>query len=323
MLRQSISGKVSVARAILLMLAIGALGTTRGRLEAKDTAAVQQASFERSQPASKPQSVRFGRRAPQVGDQMEQTVSVTLKLDSLARQQSQIVERAKTAVHRSQRRLMTSTDVADGMTTAAMVRYLSATMQSAAGEREADLTAVPTSRQPVHEKKYRCRRIGEKLEIVDDDGHIPPLDEYEIVAQNMEALGGANPLAEFLCGQTVSVGQQLALPNDVADKLLGLGDEVGKAMRFDLTLRDVRPIDGAMCAVFDAGIEAASSRSSQMRLALDGPLAVQVDTCRAVEANFVGPIGMSETRGSLSETYQISATGRMTIAIKTEYRDAP
>ena len=58
-----------------------------------------------------------------------------------------------------------------------------------------------------------------------------------------------------------------------------------------------------------------------MRLAVEGPLAIEVDTCRAVDATFAGPIGMSETRGSLSATYQMTGTGKMTVHIASKYSD--
>ena len=78
----------------------------------------------------------------------------------------------------------------------------------------------------------------------------------------------------------------------------------------------------ATCAEFRASIEAASNDSSQMRLVVEGPLVIQVDTCRAVAANFTGPIGMSETRGSLTATYQMAGTGNMTVSIASNYGDA-
>jgi hypothetical protein len=103
---------------------------------------------------------------------------------------------------------------------------------------------------------------------------------------------------------------------------MGLGGEMGKVSRFELTLQSVKQISGRNCAEFLASIEAASNDSSQMRLAVDGPLTIEIDTCRAVAANFTGPIGMSETRGSLSATYQMTGTGKMTVSIASHYDDA-
>ena len=283
---------------------------------------VEPASFGQTVPvAVTGRSVHFGRRAPQVGDQLEQNLSVTLQLDTMVRQENQVLEQTKTALRRQQRRVVTTTHVNQGMAVAVLVRYAEAAKEIAAGTAAGKLGEAKLAALPVQGKAYRVRRDGETLLITDEAGKVPPLDEYEIVALNMEALGRPNPLADFLADRTLAVGQQIALPNEVAEKLMGLGGEMGKVTRFELTLADLSTINDATCAVFQANIEAASIDSSQMRLAVEGPLAIEVDTCRAVEANFTGPIGMSETRGSLSATYQMTGTGKMTVRIASKYSD--
>ena len=227
------------------------------------------------------------------------------------------------ATHRHQRRVVTTTDVAGGAAVAALVRYPVATTQVITAHDAAELRTLgaPTSSQPVEGKAYRCRRTDEKLDVADEQGNIPPLDAYKIVAQNMETLGRVNPLAEFLGGRTVSVGEKISVPHGVAERLLGLGDEFGQVSRFDLVLKEVKTAGGTQCAVFTASIDAASTNASQMRMQVDGQLVIQASTCRAVEANFSGPIGMSETRGSLTEQYQMTGTGRISVSIGTVYRD--
>jgi hypothetical protein len=282
---------------------------------------VQPATYERGAAVAGVRSVQFDRRVPQVGDQLEQSLSIGLKLDTMVRQANEVLEQSKTALRRHQRRVVTTTHVTGGLTDAVTVRYVEAAKQMASGTSAGKLGEFATSPQPVQGKTYRCRRDGEALLITDTDGKIPPLDEYEIVALNMESLGRPNPLAAFLAGRTVAIGQRLALPNDVAEKLLGMGGELGSVTRFELTLTDIKTMDGTTCALFQANIEAASSDSSQMRLAVDGPLAIQADTCRAVHAAFTGPIGMSETRGSLTATYQLTGTGNMSVDIASKYDD--
>jgi hypothetical protein len=277
------------------------------------------ASFERSEF----RTVSFGRQLPQVGDQTEQTLSMELRLDTTIRQGNQLVERGATAMCREQHRVITTSEVADDRTTAARVRYVAATTKTGRGERLRDLDGqnLGTAAQPVEGKAYDCRLDDDKLVVTDPQGDIPPIEEYQIVAENMQSLGQSNPLAEFLVGRTIGVGQQLTLPREVAERLLGIGDSLGRVNQFVLTLEDVRHIDGVQCAVFKAGVDAASNDSSQMRLELAGPLVIQVDTCRAVQADLVGPIGMTETRGSLDHTYQMAGTGRMTVRIVSTYHD--
>jgi hypothetical protein len=311
-----------------LLPALALLATASGvAAQTPWDSSAQPASYERNTAPSlkgisgDARSVTFSRREPLVGDQIEQTLGVEMQLDTIVRQQTEVFNRGKMAMKRHQRRQMTTTDVVDGMTKAVLVRYLEATRESAAGPTIEDLKNAQNIPQPVQGKAYRCRRDEEKLTVVDEAGNIPPMDEFEIVAGNMESLGRANPIGEYLAGRTVKIGDQLSLPHEVAEKLLGLGDTLGKVSQFTLRLDEVRAIDGVECAVFHASIDAASADSTQMRLQVEGPLVIQAPTCRAVQACFAGPIGMSETRGSLTATYQMTGTGRMHVDIASTYRD--
>jgi hypothetical protein len=292
--------------------------TLAARSSAQSVAPV---SYDRAATAAPVQSVKFSRRAPLVGDQLEQNLSVGLNLDTMVRQNQQVLEKSKTALRREQRRIITTTHVENGMPAAVTVRYAEATKEIATGSAEGKLGESNLAAQPVRGKVYRVRREGEALLITDEQGAVPPLDEYEIVALNMDSLGRPNPLADFLAGKKLSIGERISLPNEVAEKLMGLGGELGKVTRFDLTLEKVATIADRRCAIFQSSVEAASNDSSQMRLAVEGPLAIEIDSCRAVEATFAGPIGMSETRGSLSATYQMTGTGKMTVHIASKYSD--
>jgi hypothetical protein len=279
------------------------------------------AAYNAPAPSATSQSVTFQRRVPEIGDQLEQNFNVSLELTSMVRQNNQILEKTKNALRRTQRRVVTTTHVAGGVPVAVMVRYAEAGKQIATGPADGQLSAPKSLAQPVEGKVYRVARDGEALLIKDEQGSIPPLDEYEIVALNMESLGRPNPLADFLTGQTIAVGQTVELPAAVAEKLMGLGGDLGKVTRFSITLQQIDTVQGRRCAVFQSTIEAESIDSSQMRLAVDGPMAIEIDTCRAVEANFAGPIGMSETRGSLSATYQMTGTGKMAVTIASKFSD--
>jgi hypothetical protein len=290
-------------------------------------AMAQQPSKFSERPASYQRSefrtVRFDRQLPRIGDQIEQSLSMELRLDTTIRQGDQVIERNATSTCREQRRLVTTSSVADDRATAVRVRYVAATTKTGHGQRLHDLDSQPlaTAPQPVEGKVYDCRREKDQLIVTDHEGNIPPIEEFRIVSENMQSLGQPNPLAEFLVGRVVGVGQQLTLPREVAERLLGISDSFGRVEQFVLTLEDVQPIDGVPCAMFKASVDAASNDSSQMRLELEGPLVIQVDTCRAVQADLVGPIGMVETRGSLGHIYQLAGTGRMTVRIASTYHD--
>jgi hypothetical protein len=285
---------------------------------------VRPASLDRVPARGLVSSVRFSRRAPQLGDQIEQTVSQDMSLTTVWRQGNQVASTTATSVRNHQRRLIATTDVEDGRAVAATLKYLEATKQAVDSEKPA--SAVPGASpqtQPVAGKTYLCRREGDKLVVTDEQGNIPPPAEFEIVTNHMEAIGRPNPLGEFLDGRTVAIGETLSLPLDVAGRLLGLSGEFGQLTRFDLTLREVRSENGAECAEFQARIEAASNDSSQMRLHVAGPLVVQVTTCRAIHSKFRGPIALSESRGSYSSRFQLISTGQLEMNLASTYRDAP
>jgi hypothetical protein len=56
-----------------------------------------------------------------------------------------------------------------------------------------------------------------------------------------------------------------------------------------------------------------------MRLQVEGPLVVQIDTCRAVRTELSGPIALSETRGTYSTISHLFGTGRMNMRITSTY----
>jgi hypothetical protein len=305
-----------------LNVCVAALTLNAVAVSYADAQSIAPASYDRvANVAADAPTVQFSRRAPQVGDQLQQVLSVGLNLNTMVRQDQQVLEKSKTSIRREQTRVVTATHVHDGVTMAVSVRYAAATRELATGPADGEFGDPQRKPQPVEGKVYRVARDGEALVITAEDGSVPPLDEYEIIALNMESLGRPNPLADFLAGKTLAIGQQISLPAEVAEKLMGLGGELGEVTRFDLTLKSVATVGERKCAVFQSNIEAVSNDSSQMRLAVEGPLAIEIDTCRTVDATFAGPIGMSETRGSLSATYQLTGTGRMSIHIATKYAD--
>src|SRR5262245_39186239 len=216
----------------LLTLVIAASAAAQ---EAKQSA-VQPAVFTRTQMASGSQTVEFGRQGPRVGDHVEQKIALEMRLATSLRQDNKVLEKNETTMRNTQRRSVTTTEVLDGRTQAVLVRYPEATKQMimgpdaskpAADAKTAEAKNSEPVPQPVQGKAYRCRREpGDygKLTVVNGEGLIPPLEEYTIVAQSMEMVGRPNPLAEFLAGRKVAVGETLPLPKDVADRLFGIGE---------------------------------------------------------------------------------------------------
>jgi hypothetical protein len=327
------AGKVGIFCAVFVLLAMKLCGHTAFAQPATATSqpSVRQASFSESASRAKPRAVQFGGRLPRVGDQVQQTLALEMRLAMSARQGDQLVRKSRMATRSKQRRLVTTTDVVAGRTMEVTVRYLEAARRMAASDTlaagESDgkvLETAPDIAQAVQGNLYYCRReSGEagRLVITDEQGKVPPPEECEIVSQNMETVGRPNPLAEFLAGRTVATGETLALPKEAADRLFNLGRQFGEVTRFDLTLRDTIIVDGETCAVFSAQIEAASWDSSQMALQVEGQLVVQIDSCRAARTELSGPIAISELRGSHSNAQQVIGTGQLSMRIACAYRN--
>jgi hypothetical protein len=292
---------------------------------------VRQAALTRDESVTQVESVRFSRQPPHVGDQVEQRVALEMRLAISVRRDRELLESNELRMRNTQRRLVTTTEIVDGRTQAALVRYPEATKQHAVGEaarQSFDSTTSPVADrtvQPVQGKTYHCRREpGDEgqLVITDEAGNIPPLDEYEIVAQGMDSVGRANPLADYLADRTVSVGETLTLPREFADRLFGIKERFGDIARFDLKLTEVRSEKNAQHAVFHVHIDAASHDATQVRLQVAGPLVIEVGSCRAVQTKLSGPLAMTESRGTYSTAQFLTSAGQTTMSIDARFRDA-
>ena len=285
---------------------------------------VEQATFTRPSLGDVPEIVTFARHDAHKGDEAEQTIGLDLRMTMTMRQANEVVGKNQTTVRTNQKRLITTTAVDNGRAVAIRLQYPIATKQELILEGPAGEPPAAVS-QPVQGKTYLCRREpGEngKLVITDEAGNRPPTDEYDIVDQQMQMVGRGNPLAQYLAGRQMTVGEKIELPTAVASQLFNLGDKFGKVSRFTLALERVEEEGGQPYAVFHANVDAVSAAATQMRLEVEGPLVVDIATCRAQKISLTGPIGMSETRGSYSTAYQIIGTGKLQMSIASAYRDA-
>ncbi len=319
--------------AAVVVVCVACAISLRSGAESPESAAstqVKQAAFTHaSSDDAGTQSVRFGRQPSRLGDRIEQNVQLEMRMKLTMRRESELVGNNQTTVRTKQRRVIVATAVEGGTIMAARVQYPEATKQATAADGAAKNGEVSAAYQPVAQpvqgKTYLCmREPGEngKLNVTDETGNRPPTEECDIVVAQMDMIGRSNPLAQFLAGREVKVGESFELPKELASRVFNLGDKFGEVTHFELTLRKVSVENGAKCAEFLANVEAAANGASQMRLQVEGPLVVQADTCRAVRVDLDGPIGMSETRGSYSTSYQVIGTGHLKTSVAATYREA-
>jgi hypothetical protein len=313
--------KLTVALVASLAVALAAPLAEAQRTSPTDDT-VKPARFESPANAKQQQAVRFTRRAAQIGDSVEQQISLMSRMTTVHRKNNEVNEQTKVEMRAKQQREITTKGVENGRATAVRVHYAAAgTVVEARGSRNEQ----EDSPEPVVGKSYLCLREGGPegdLRITYEDGTLPPMDEYEIVARHMETVGCGNPLADFLAGQTIEIGETLDVPKVVAARLLNLDFDFGSLSRFQLKLEKVEENGDAKLAVFSTHIEAASSGSSQMKMQVEGPLVVDADSCRTVKVDLTGPIGMTESRGSYSMAYQVIGTGQLQMKVASTYRDA-
>lgn len=287
---------LAVSSAILCSLACGT--NAQERLAAYQTLNVPRAH----------QRATFAKLAANPGDRVDQTLAVDLKLDSTVRKGHETVDQSSSQLVRNQQRTVVVEEVVEGLTIAARVRYSKC-------ERNVDGQA---SQPPVVGKTYVCRRNDDdSLTVTRTDGTFASPDEFRIVSESMESLGRPNPLAEFLAGKTVAVGEVLELPHDVGAALLGSKTSLGHVAKFTLTLREVLETEGV--ARFAVEIETEGSEKTQMRLIVNGHLDVETSTCRTRRFAVSGPLGMATTTGTYSTAKTTYVRGKLNLSMAAEY----
>ena len=270
------------------------------------------------------QVVRFGRRPVRVGDVAVQNVQVGLELTTRYTQSGQIANEGQATMQRQQRRRIETLAVEGDRLSEARLTFELSRNQSPENPDPAALVV-----QPVEGKTYFVSRRGEEVRITDASGSIPPLDEFKLVSDVAENIGKPNPLAKLLLERPIAVGERLLVSREIAATLLGLRDQVGTVKRFELTLERLEPTPllaprasaepPSDVAVFAARIETLPNDATPMELTLTGQVKIEVDTCRAVAAEFDGPVQMSTIERTRADVFQFSAAGKLSLAIRSDY----
>ena len=302
---------------LAIRLAILSVWLTPGPTTFAQQDELTQATFER--PVNETQNsttATFARRTAHVGDQIDQELLSESSMKTSGRRENKIVEQRESVLKQRQHRTITAVEIARNRMTEADVRYI-------VSEREITAGTAPSrvETDPVAGHKYHCFRNGTRLMVTDDQGQLPTLAEYKIVADNMNSLGEVSPLAEFLVGKTVVVGEQISVPREVADRLLALGQSLGKVESFHLKLTEIKTIGQVRCAGFQAFLEATDHNEGQMRVQLEGPFAIEIDGCRLVSSDLEGPIGVAKSVVDAGSTYHMTGTGRLRISLQSLYQD--
>jgi hypothetical protein len=171
--------------------------------------------------------------------------------------------------------------------------------------------------QPVEGKTYLVARRGEELEILDAAGQEPTEDELRLVRESLQTFGQPNPLAAFLDGKVIRVGESLDLPVSAARELLGWTGNQGETKKLEMRMRRIENGNGALCGVFETVLEASKHDASTMTLLMKGEISIEAATCQSRVMKLTGPVAISEVRGPLAGRFTVSTNGTLDVAVRS------
>jgi len=260
------------------------------------------------------EAIRFNARAPQVGDESTHEIQFNVNLNMSIRETGRTIYTAERDVKRTQSRQITCLRTDGKSVQQARVHY------RASSESAAQAGAPPqTAEHPVVGKTYLVAREGERLIVTYEDGTQPAEEEVEIVARGMDAVGRPNPLAGFLDGREIAIGQTVKLPGRVARDLFGLGDAVGSAADFEMKLTGTQQLDGVTCGVFDTQIDAQSALASNLSMQISGRFWIETATCRTAAVELSGPVTLSEDQVSAASRFNTTGKGTIRATLRARH----
>ncbi len=260
------------------------------------------------------QGYTFHHQIPQVGQQWVQSVHMKIKARSRIKYPGHQQREVFQLDQRRQNRHLTVLGVQPQS-----IPRVEVTFESALHHTSEDWDAEPRwESQAVHGKTYRVSRENGRLVVTNPQGTAPSSDELEMVQQSMQWVGRGNPIAQFLHGRTVEVGQTLHLPAELARELLGTDTPLNKAQKMPMTLLEVREIHGALCGIFEAVLENTSQLGVRTSTHMRGKFAVELDTCRLVSTAFQGPVTYRLSRSIGGENYVVETAGSLQVATKAQ-----
>lgn len=134
----------------------------------------------------------------------------------------------------------------------------------------------------------------------------------------MQSVGKTNPFAEFLNGRTVSVGEQLTLPAELATELLS--DSMARhAESVTMRLLRLESINGQAAALFETHIVGKTNEQSQPSFDCHGEVAIGIATCRTLRVAMQVNVSLTEERGPSMATFEVTNEGTVQIEMAANY----
>lgn len=261
-------------------------------------------------------SARFTYQPPVNGQHVRQEVTTHTRLNTTFTQSNQLISSEPKNRISAQVREVDILEADPAKTVKVRVFYAKATQKNSG-----KLLLGRTVPQPVSGKTYLVSRVNDELVITYTDGSQPPADELVIVASNMQSVGKTNPLATFLNGRSVEVGEQLTLPAELAADLLG-SSMVKDAESVTLKLLRLQRLGNAAVGVFQTRIMGETDEFGQRKFDCQGDISVAVATCRSLRVEMEADLSMTEERGPEVATFEVTNEGQVEIEMAAYYEDA-
>ena len=263
-----------------------------------------------------PQKIVFERRLAQPGDTSVQELICDLDLQMSIRQGSQVVQAQRQLLKRKQNRRLTILQAAANAPKKARVTYDKSVITVLSPEQQS------SSAQLVTGKSYLITRQADQLTITNPDGSEPSEAELAIVTGNMGSFGLPNPIAEFFHGKSVTVGQQLELPVELARDLVGFAETGNTVSSFEMKLLRVELGEGrrSQVAVFAIQLLADDPDASGVSMKLAGEMKMEVATCRATSVQLTGDVSAFEDQGPPQGRFRMHSEGEIQVAVRAEHQ---
>lgn len=260
------------------------------------------------------QELVFSHRPTQVGDVAQQTIQCNFDAERSIRQQNQLIDSSKQQLVRKQDRRLTVLQIQNGRTVKAELTY----GQSQTQIRGADDESIEAT-HPVANRSYLVENRNGELAITNMDGSQPTEEELTILNLHLETFGKPNPLAQFLNGKRIRIGQTVKVPEEVANELLGLTGNKGNTEKLVLRLATIKVVDGQRFGVFETLLRTSNKDENTMSLIMKGKLVVEASTCRTKAIALNGPVALSETRGPVQGRFMVSTNGTLNVSVSLSH----
>ncbi len=264
------------------------------------------------------QTVTFTHVPATEGQRVDQSTKTKSSLQTTYQQSGQVISSDSKNETIKQRRIVTVLEtVAQSGTAAVQVKYEAATKKT-----HGRLLLATSKPQPVAGKAYVVRRVAEELVVSYPDGSAPPPAELGIVKVTMQSVGKKNPLANFLNGRTVRLGEVLTLPKEVGDELIGawLGKD---ALPVTVKMVKVQNLTTATGSVPAATFEiqmGCQDADGEPTVSSSGQITVGILNCRTLNLKMAANVDLTEQRGPDGASFTVANVGDVEMEMSASYR---